>query len=71
MDRRELPCWHCPQPQGADVRHFLSSATQEDLERQSSPSGFPIICCHVRMAGVVPAGETVKAPMPGMARRRW
>jgi hypothetical protein len=54
-----------------DVKHFLGNASEEDLQRQLTPLGRPIACCHVQMAGVAPTGMDVSPRAPVRAARRW
>jgi hypothetical protein len=62
IDRMSLPCWTCPRPEAADVRRWLGSASDDDVEQQLSPSGrWPLICCHVRLVGVIPHTEPDRA----------
>jgi len=61
IDRMQLPCWTCDQPQAADVRAWLAGVSDEDIETQRSPSGWPLLCCHVKVVGTVPASNTTRA----------
>ena len=60
LDRMSLPCWHCDKPQAADARAWLGAASDDDVEKQVSPSGIPLVCCRVRIVAVVP-GDTARA----------
>jgi hypothetical protein len=53
-------CWHCPHPQAVEVRAWLGSAADIDVETQLSPNGLPLICCRVRVVGVMPT-DTLQA----------
>jgi hypothetical protein len=63
IDRMQLPCWTCTRPEAAEVRYWLGSCSDEDIETQRSPSGWPLGCCHVRVVGVVPGSDTTRAEM--------
>jgi len=60
FDRMQLPCWTCDRPQAADARAWLGACSDEDAEKQCSPSGWPPFCCHVQLVGVV-SGDTARA----------
>jgi hypothetical protein len=62
IDRMTLPCWSCSRPEAEDCRFWLGSASDDDVERQLSPSGFPPICCRVRVVVVMPKPDTGAAP---------
>jgi hypothetical protein len=42
IDRHQFPCWTCTRPEAVDVRHFLGSCSEEDLERHLSLLGHPL-----------------------------
>jgi len=60
LRRKDLPCWTCTHPQAVEARAWLGAASDADVENQSSPSGVPLVCCRVRIVGVVP-GEPSRA----------
>jgi hypothetical protein len=44
----DLPCLHCTDPRGADIRHMLAQSGNIVDERQCSPySGLPLNCCRI------------------------
>ena len=48
-------------PQAEEARHWLASCDPVDFEQQLSPSGNPLMCCRVRVVGVVPASDTTRS----------
>jgi len=63
IDRMQLPCWTCERWEAVDARAWLGSCSNEDIEKQLSPSGWPMCCCRVRIVGVVPASDPPRASM--------
>jgi hypothetical protein len=53
VDRMAFPCWTCEHPQAIEARGFLGSASDEDIAAQQSPGGYLLVCCHVKLAGVI------------------
>jgi hypothetical protein len=53
VDRSTFPCWTCDHPQSPEARAFLASASDEDIAGQQSPGGYLLVCCHVKLAGVI------------------
>jgi hypothetical protein len=68
-----LPCMTCSQPQADDVRHLCGQVTELSA-LQLSPSGLPVACCKVHVAGTItgmPDRPSSRPPPPTrrMARR--
>jgi len=59
--REAFPCWKCAQPGADEARHWLAGCDDSDLESKLSPGGNPIMCCKVRVIGVVPASDTTRS----------
>ena len=59
LRRKELPCWTCKHELAIDARAWLGTASDADVEQQSSPSGIPMVCCKVRLVAVI--GEPSRA----------
>jgi hypothetical protein len=60
IDRMQFACWKCERPQAEEARHWLAGCDDSDLETKLSPGGNPLMCCRVRVVGVVPA-DTARA----------
>jgi hypothetical protein len=44
----------CTSPQAADVKHALGQGAFDEV-RNMSPTGLPLMCCKVTIAGALPA----------------
>jgi hypothetical protein len=64
-----LPCATCKQPQAADVLHLCGQVT-ELSELQLSPSGLPVVCCKIHVAGAMGVPNMSPAA-PARRARRW
>jgi hypothetical protein len=52
-------CLTCTAPQADDVRHALGNGALEE-ERNKTPSGLPLTCCRVRLAGAMPTSQPMR-----------
>ena len=57
----KLPCLTtCTHPQADEVRWAIGvGALLDDDDNNRTPSGLPIMCCRVRVLGMVPPGMIV------------
>jgi len=62
IDRARL-CWTYDRCKAVDARAWLGACSNEDIEKQLSPSGWPMCHCRVRVVGVVPQTDTTRAEM--------
>jgi hypothetical protein len=58
IDRTRFPCWTCTQPAASEARHWLANCDDSDLELRLSPWGSPLMCCRIRLVGVVPKDQS-------------
>jgi hypothetical protein len=65
-----LPCARCESPVAADVRHLCGQVT-ELSELQLSPSGLPVVCCRIHVAGAMGVPNMPPAAAPPRRSRRW
>jgi hypothetical protein len=49
-------CLVCTKPEADDVRHALGQGALDGMQNMS-PSGRPIMCCRVKVAGTAPAAS--------------
>jgi hypothetical protein len=64
IDRATFPCWSCKSEQARDVRAWLGSCSDIDVEQQRSPlNGWPLGCCRLKVVGVVPVSDTTRMSM--------
>ena len=56
----KLPCLTCPR--GDDVRFALGTGALDDNNNRSPNSGLPIMCCRIRIVGVVPPEMNARWP---------
>jgi hypothetical protein len=53
----DLPCLHCTDPRGADLRHALAQSGGVIDERQCSPvSRLPLGCCRISSTPIMSGG---------------
>jgi hypothetical protein len=58
VDRKieDLPCFRCPDPRAADIRHALAQTDGIVDETRCSPvSKLPIGCCRIRSTPIMSA----------------
>jgi hypothetical protein len=61
VDRSALPCWSCSrEPQASETRHLLANASDEDVEKQRTPMGRPLMCCKVTSTSIAANYETAR-----------